>query len=69
MTNKHQHPVENEPNESAGLPGVFSFHHYLSLSIGYAIGLGWIFIPARMLLRGGPLGAVVPSASDGLWPG
>jgi APA family basic amino acid/polyamine antiporter len=51
---------------SKGLPGVFSFHHYLSLSMGYAIGLGWIFVPARMLNRGGPLGILIAIVLSGL---
>ena len=41
---------------NAQLPKVYSFHHYLSLSIGYALGLGWVIIPARMLIKGGPIG-------------
>jgi basic amino acid/polyamine antiporter, APA family len=41
------------------LPKVFSFHHYISLSMGYAIGLGWVIIPARMMVKGGPLGVLL----------
>ncbi len=41
---------------SDGLPKVYSFHHYVSLAVGYALGLGWVIIPARMLLKGGPMG-------------
>ncbi len=51
---------------STELPRVYSFHHYLSLSVGYALGLGWVIIPARMLIKGGPMGvflAIILSAA------
>jgi len=51
--------TENSHNGKIVLPKVFSFHHYLSLSVGYAIGLGWIVVPARMLLKGGPAGILI----------
>ena len=41
---------------SAELPKSYSFHNYVSLAVGYAFGLGWVIIPARMLLKGGPIG-------------
>lgn len=41
---------------TGGLPKVYKFHHYVSLAIGYALGLGWVIIPARMLIKGGPMG-------------
>lgn len=41
------------------LPKNYSFHHYVSLAVGYAFGLGWVIIPARMLLKGGPIGVLL----------
>lgn len=59
-----QHPTHNSTGQN--LPRVFKLHHYVSLGVGYAIGLGWIFVPARMMAKNGPLSILLAILLSGV---